>query len=43
MLGTRTGMEYNWLTFKQVSEEARAFAAGTQELNLCPEVEGDGR
>jgi long-chain acyl-CoA synthetase len=43
LLGTRTGMVYNWLTFKQVSEEARGFAAGCQELNLCPEVDGDGR
>lgn len=29
MLGTQNGKEYTWLTFAQVSELARAFAAGT--------------
>jgi len=38
MLGTNNGKSYDWLTFAQVSTLAREFAAGTQELNLIPEV-----
>jgi len=48
MLGTLTGEEgkeqYTWITYAEVSELARGFAAGCQELNLIPEVEGpDGK
>jgi len=43
LLGTTDGKAYEWLTFKQVSDISRDFAAGAAKLNLAPEVEGEGR
>lgn len=43
ILGTNTGGKYEWLTFKQVDELSRDFAAGAMALDLAPEVEGEGR
>lgn len=43
LLGTREGKAYTWLTFKQVNDIARDFAAGAVALDLAPEVEGEGR
>jgi len=42
LLGTNNGKSYDWLTFKQVDDIARDFAAGVMALDLAPEVEGEG-
>ena len=36
--GTRVGDEYQWMTVKEVSEEARLLASGMQAKNLVPLV-----
>ena len=43
LLGTNVGGKYEWLSFKQVDDLARDFAAGAMALDLAPEVEGEGR
>ena len=35
--------EYSWLSFKEVDELARNFAAGSRALDLNPEVDAEGR
>lgn len=37
------GGKYEWMTLKEISETAKKFAAGATALNLCPEVEAEGR
>jgi hypothetical protein len=41
-LGTRVGDKYEWMSFKEVEETARNFAAGADKLGLIPDIEADG-
>ena len=34
---------YDWMTFKQVAEYAEMLSYGIMALNLCPEVEAEGK
>lgn len=42
-LGTRKGMEYEWMSFKDTIDTAKKFAAGAMAMNLMPDYEYDGR
>ena len=42
-LGTRTGLKYEWLSYKETVNTAKQFAAGAMAMDLLPEVEADGR
>lgn len=35
--------KYEWKTLKEVAEDAENFSLGCMELDLCPEVEGEGK
>ena len=40
-LGTRVGDKYEWLTYKEAYETAKALSFGFNELGLCPENKFD--
>lgn len=42
-LGTRKGMEYEWMTLKETIDTAQRFAAGAMAMGLLPDHEHDGR
>lgn len=46
-LGTKTykpsGMEYEWMTVKEMAQQAHALASGMMTLGLLPEREAEGK
>ena len=42
-LGTREGTVYKWMTYKEVADEAKQFAAGVESLGMVPEVDAEGK
>ena len=43
MMGTRVGDEYEWVTYQDVAEEVDLLARCLVKLNLCPEIEAEGK
>lgn len=41
-LGTRSGAEYKWASWKDAYATAEAVSHGVMAMNLAPEVEGEG-
>jgi len=41
-LGTRNGKIYEWMTYKEMVDTAKLFAAGAMALDLIPEINHDG-
>ena len=35
--------EYQWQTLKEVADNAENFSLGLKALNLCPEIEAEGK
>lgn len=42
-LGTRVDDHYEWMSFADVADLAAHFSHGLMALNLCPEIEAEGR
>ena len=42
-LGTKVGSTYEWMSFKEVEQTARNFAAGAEKLGLVKDVEAEGK
>lgn len=46
-LGTKvrkpSGIEWDWITVKEMAQGAKAFACGLMHLGLIPETEAEGR
>jgi long-subunit acyl-CoA synthetase (AMP-forming) len=42
-LGTRVGDHYEWVTWKEAMDLSQNLSYGIMELELCPEIEAEGK